>query len=272
MPPAYGVTQITSLQKPFHEWLIPRRGQGCPNSQQTQQTKSVTTPQPWPVHIGMGYYASTVKEHQNPLAQAGTGEIPKNGGKMKISNLLLPAVVLVFFSGSSTIASEWHGIVPLHSTRSDVLRILGEPNSKYDRYLIDGEEADILYSRGSCLSGWNVPSDTVLRISVTFKQSPKLSDLKIDLDKYVRIRDPFVTTHVFYTNKEKGIRYEVFEGLKEKGTVLQVYYEPTSKDEVLLRCEKKMEVKIPDRKCVRERPLGADSESITRNLQLRRGN
>jgi hypothetical protein len=158
---------------------------------------------------------------------------------MKISNLLLPAVILVFFSGSSTIASEWHGIVPLHSTRSDVLRILGEPNSKYDRYLIDGEEADILYSRGSCLSGWNVPSDTVLRISVTFKQSPNLSDLKIDLDKYVRTRDPFVTTHVFYTNSEEGLRYEVFEGLKEKGEVLQVYYEPTTRDEMLFRCKDK---------------------------------
>ena len=158
--------------------------------------------------------------------------------KMNLSSLLLPAVILVFFAGSSAVASEWHGIVPLHSTRSDVLRILGEPNSKYDRYLIDGEEADILYSRSSCLSGWNVPSDTVLRISVTFKHSPKLSNLKIDLDKYVRIRDPIVTTHVFYTNREEGVRYEVYEGLKEKGTVLEVYYEPTSKDETLFRCKK----------------------------------
>ena len=158
--------------------------------------------------------------------------------KMNLSSLLMPAVLLVFFAGSSAVASEWHGIVPLRSTRSDVLRILGEPNSKSDRYLIDDEEADILYSRGSCLSGWNVPSDTVLRISVTFKQSSKLSNLKIDLDKYVRIRDPFVTTHVFYTNREEGVRYEVYEGLNEKGTVLEVYYEPTSKDETLFRCKK----------------------------------
>jgi hypothetical protein len=159
-------------------------------------------------------------------------------GGMKISSLLLPAILLSLFAGSSAIASEWHGIVPLHSTRSDVLRILGEPNSKYDRYLIDGEEATIIYSRGPCLSGWNVPSDTVMIISVTFKQSPKLSDLKIDLDKYERARDPFVTTHVYYTNRAEGVRYEVFEGLKEKGTVLEVNYEPTSKDEMLLRCER----------------------------------
>ncbi len=109
------------------------------------------------------------------------------------------------------------------------------------------------------MSGWNVPSDTVRLISVTFKQSPKLSDLKIDLDKYDRTRDPFVTTHVFYTNREEGVRYEVYEGLKEKGTVLQVYYEPTSKDETLFRCEKKPEVKIRDHKCVRELPLSANT-------------
>jgi hypothetical protein len=157
---------------------------------------------------------------------------------MKISSLLLPAILLSLFAGSSAFASEWHGIVALHSTRSDVLRILGEPNSKYGRYLIDGEEATIIYSGGPCLSGWNVPSDTVRLISVTFKQSPNLSDLKINFDKYERARDPFVTTHVFYTNREEGVRYEVYEGLKEKGTVLEVYYEPTSKDEMLLRCER----------------------------------
>ena len=162
---------------------------------------------------------------------------------MKIASLLLPAVVLVFFASSSIIAREWHGIVPLRSTRSDVLRILGEPNAKYDRYLIDGEEATILYSRAPCLSGWNVPSDTVMLISVTLKRPTKLSDLKIDLNKYERARDPLVTSHVFYTNREEGVRYEVYEGLKKKGTVLQVYFEPTCKDEILLRCEKKQPIK-----------------------------
>lgn len=151
----------------------------------------------------------------------------------------MPAIVLVFLSNSDTIAGEWHGIIPLHSTRSDVLRILGEPNSKYDRYLIDGEEATIIYSRGPCLSGWNVPSDTVMLISVTLKLRTKLSDLKINLDKYQRFRDPFVTAHVFYANREEGVRYEVYEGVTERGNVLQIYYEPTSKDEILFRCEKK---------------------------------
>lgn len=162
----------------------------------------------------------------------------RNVRKMKISSLLLPAVVLVFFASSSSMGGEWHGIVPLRSTRSDVLRLLGSPNSKYGRYLIDGEEATIIYSGGPCLSGWNVPRDTVRLISVTFRQSLKLPDLKINFDNYERARDPFVTTHVYYTNRAEGIRYEVFEGLFEK-RVLQVYFEPTSKDETLLRCEKK---------------------------------
>lgn len=133
---------------------------------------------------------------------------------------------------------EWHGIVPLRSTRADVLRLLGPPNSKYGRYLIDGQEATIIYSDGPCSSGWKVPKDTVRLISVTFTQSLKLSDLKINFDNYVRARDPLVTSHVYYTNREEGIRYEVFEGRNDK-RVLQVYFEPTRKDEILLRCEKK---------------------------------
>jgi hypothetical protein len=147
----------------------------------------------------------------------------------------------MFLAGSSASASEWHGIVPLHSTRSDVLRILGEPNSKYDRYLIDGEEASIIYSRVTCASGWNVPSDTVILISVTLKNRTTLSDLKINLDKYVRVRDPFVTTHVFYANGEEGLLYEVYDGLKEIGTVLDVNYVPTTNDEILFRCEKNLD-------------------------------
>jgi len=134
-------------------------------------------------------------------------------------------------------AGEWHGIVPLRSTRSDVLRLLGPPNSKYGRYLINGEEATIIYSDRPCSSGWNVPAGTVRLISVTFKEGLSLSDLKIDFDNYKRARDPFVTTHVYYTNRDEGIRYEVFEGRDQK-KVLQVYFEPTTKDEIL-RCEKK---------------------------------
>ena len=165
---------------------------------------------------------------------------------MKISSLLLPAVVLVFLA-SPTRGGEWHGIVPLRSTRSDVLRLLGPPNSKYGRYLIDGEEATIIYTGEVCSSGWNVPRDTVRLISVTFSQRLSLPDLKINFDNYERARDPFVTTHVYYTNREEGIRYEVFEGLNEK-RVLQVYFEPTSKDEILLRCEKKRPI---ERSCLR---------------------
>ena len=165
---------------------------------------------------------------------------------MKISSFVLAAVVLVFLA-SPTMGGEWHSIVPLHSTRSDVLRLLGPPNSKYGRYLIGGEEATIIYTDGTCLSGWNVPRDTVRLISVTFKQRLRLSDLKVNLDNYERVGDPLVTTHVYYTNREEGIRYEVFEGLNEK-RVLQVYFEPTSKDEILLRCEKKRPI---ERSCLR---------------------
>jgi len=157
--------------------------------------------------------------------------------RFKTSRRLLFAILFALIAGPSAIAMEWHGIVPLHSTKEDVLRLLGKPNSNFDRYLIDGEEATILYSAGPCSDGgWNVPRGTVFLISVTFKRARNLSDLKIDMDKYVRTVDPFVTTHVYYTNKEQGVRYEVYDGVNEKGEVLQVYYEPTGADAIRLRC------------------------------------
>src|SRR6476659_7763140 len=79
-------------------------------------------------------------------------------------------------------AEEWRGIVPLRSTRADVVRLLGKPN-ELGRYEVNGERADIIYSDGPC-KGWHyslekvnckclVPKDTVLSIYVEPDQPPK---------------------------------------------------------------------------------------------------
>jgi hypothetical protein len=47
---------------------------------------------------------------------------PKRFSLLKVLNVIL-AVVL--FSGIATPAKDWRGITPLHSTRSDVERLLG---------------------------------------------------------------------------------------------------------------------------------------------------
>jgi len=158
---------------------------------------------------------------------------------MFIQRVLLISFVLIVAFVSVCQAKEWRGIVPLRSTRADVERLLGKPNTKDDRYLIENEEADVFYSKGLCANGWNVPKDTVIFIGVTFKQGRRLGELNLDLTKYQKVKDPLVTAHTYYMNKAEGIYYTVFEGLgSDKDQVLTVYYEPTSDDELTLRCAK----------------------------------
>lgn len=136
-------------------------------------------------------------------------------------------------------AKEWRGIVPLHSTRADVERLIGKPNANYGRHDFENEQAEILYSRAPCTEGlegmWNVPRDTVIQISVSPKNL-RLSDLPVDLSQHERVKDPHVQVHTIYMNKEEGITYHVFEGGgKDDGKILKIYYEPAAKDRHL-RC------------------------------------
>lgn len=144
----------------------------------------------------------------------------------------------VWLSVDDSQAKGWRGIVPLHSTRTDVEQLIGKPNFQYGLYDLENERVSITYSKGTCAEGaqWDVPCDVVTQISVTPKGKLRLADLHLDPSKYKRIKDPEVQVHTFYSNKEDGIRYVVFEGGGEdNGLVLNIYYEPGVKDEHL-RC------------------------------------
>jgi len=107
--------------------------------------------------------------------------------------------------GGTDQRKNWRGIVPLHSTRADVERILGPPppplkdgtriytpDPDMPTYRLDNEEVTIGYmsralaERMSCPS---VPLDTVLSINVSPKNHPPLSELGIDESKF-EIFDP----------------------------------------------------------------------------------
>lgn len=157
---------------------------------------------------------------------------------MKTINLLISCVCLALLMTVTPQAKEWRGIVPLHSTRTDVERLLGKPNAKYDRYDFDNERVDITYSRHSCAEGaqWNVPRDTVTQIRISPKQKLRLADLQLDLSKYKKVNDPHVQVHTIYWNEEEGIQYVVFVGGGEDdGMILEIYYEPATTD-ASLRC------------------------------------
>lgn len=147
--------------------------------------------------------------------------------------LLAFCALAIFRPGVS--AKEWRGIVPLSSTRADVERLFGKPN-ELDRYEVNGERADIIYSDGPC-KGWYhslektnckcmVPKDTVLSIYVEPDQL-KFSKLRIDKSKFTRTAIVVGNAMFSYSNATDGIVYTVDEVHDE---VIDVEYLPSFAD------------------------------------------
>ena len=84
--------------------------------------------------------------------------------------------------------------------------------------------------------GWNVPTDTILEISVTPKTTIGFTEMKVDLDKVERVEDQH-TNVVYYTNLEDGvtIKTRMIEGLE---TVVMIDYGPSRRD-LRLACPRK---------------------------------
>jgi hypothetical protein len=136
-------------------------------------------------------------------------------------------------------AKEWRGIVPLHSTRSDVEKLLGTPaiaRDNFATYVLDHEKVTFDYAVGRCnerTAKWNVPSGTVVSIVVMPKlQGVKFRELTSDFTKFKKVQDEHVLNIFHYTDQQDGVRYEVDES---DGTVSLIHYFPASKDEYL-RC------------------------------------
>jgi hypothetical protein len=148
----------------------------------------------------------------------------------------LNIVLITFLLVVSTQGKPWRGIVPLHSTRQDVERILGPSKDACNCiYKTPTEVITIDYARNNCTvnpQGWNVPSDTVVTINVSFTNPPQLSELQIDTGKYKRTRD-LHTPATYYANAEEGTMYQV----SEDGTVALAVYGPTSED-LKLKCDR----------------------------------
>lgn len=157
-------------------------------------------------------------------------------------------IILVFIMFSPQIDSQkegWRGIIPLHATIDDVVRVLGhgseEPNKSFQFYKTPSENISIRYSEGPCVgaTGWNVPLNTVIDISIYPQPHGrvKIADLKIDKAKFRREDDSHLPGHYYLINEDDGITIYVF---KEQTTgehhVSGFNYGPIAKDKDL-RCK-----------------------------------
>ncbi len=119
-------------------------------------------------------------------------------------------------------AKGWRGIVPLHSTRADVERLLGPPDRKSSikpvvRYDLEEETVVIIYSKEPCSTAnvygkWAVPPDTVVSIRVVPKKVLPLSELQLDAAQYKVIHVRGVPSSTYYIDEGEGVQYDVSTG------------------------------------------------------------
>jgi hypothetical protein len=139
-------------------------------------------------------------------------------------------------------SKDWRGIVPLHSTVTDVERKLGAPAKRSDSslyYNLSDEIAVITIQTESCDSfggkfgfGWNVPAGTVAEIGVIPKSMLKKERLVVGSD----FKSQDANAGFFYfTNEKDGIDVETFNG----NVTLITYYPPAG--EARLKCPRVQE-------------------------------
>ncbi len=128
----------------------------------------------------------------------------------------------------------WRGIVPMHSTREDVERLVGPPMTRDGiTYDLKTDRLNVVYSAGTCREGaqWNVPRGTVIAITVYPQTKSMLADLKIDLNRFEKFIDPYVGDRITYSNNDEGFAI----GTTLNGEVISIQYFPQTKDNHL-RC------------------------------------
>lgn len=171
-----------------------------------------------------------------------------------------PALTLLFhlwillLTATQAQAKEWRGIVPLHSTRADVERLLGPPFDEGNyiaSYRMKDDVVMVFYaegppcSHGTIQRGWMVARDTVVRITVNTPNWFPFSTLEIDKSKYKEVSDGVTPDTSVFIDEEEGISYvvqtviqpEMKDGeriLHERpGMVTSITYQPAAKDKHL---------------------------------------
>lgn len=149
-------------------------------------------------------------------------------------------LVLVTNVELSSFSKEWCGIVPLHSTRADVERLLKVKPSRCGGnaclYDLPDKTVFALYAEEpTCKnidvsSSWKVPRDTVIEITITFKTPQPLSLIDTDLTKFDRVPDKEFPALIYFTNDIEGVEMET-----SGNTVRRITYYRAKKDDEL-RC------------------------------------
>jgi hypothetical protein len=136
----------------------------------------------------------------------------------KLSAWVAFSSILLFASTAE--AKGWRGIVPLHSTRSQVEELLGPPteqNTSYSVVYRTANETVVIYYAhgrpcgiGEKYSQWRVASNTVTDIFITPNPGSPLSQFTIDETRYKKFIGGH-TSETRYINAREGEALTVVE-------------------------------------------------------------
>jgi hypothetical protein len=147
-------------------------------------------------------------------------------------------LALVLVTAIDVAARDWRGLLPMHSTRADVINLLGPaPNPATDRLLYSFEDAEVLFmfadekylASGDCEG---VPEGTLLAISVRPKQETSVVSLNLNQSSLKRFNPADVNTDLIgLVDEQEGIVVRVATQFVE-----EVVYIPSLNDRP--RCPK----------------------------------
>lgn len=130
--------------------------------------------------------------------------------------------VLVVCSAESIAAKDWRGILPMHSTRADVERLMGEPTTKgrgSTSYDLGEEEVLFIFAEESpggrdCA----VAPGTVLSIRITLKVERSLNALNFDERRFRKFTPTgeSETEYEGFVNEEDGLVIRTRKGIVEE--------------------------------------------------------
>lgn len=149
--------------------------------------------------------------------------------------ILLTAITLITgFDPTVQRRTGWNGVIPLHSTRANVYRMLGKGSGECQCiYKTPTETVTVDYAEGPCkgsINGWNVPADTVLQVTIRPVTPKSLAELRLDENLLCKVPASDTST-TYLIDLQLGLRYAV-----QDGHVVTEQYVPIREDNHL-RCE-----------------------------------
>jgi hypothetical protein len=161
---------------------------------------------------------------------------------------IIAACCLLICSARPSSAKTWGGIVPLHSTRDDVRKLLGKPtrqNEMFEDYDLPRYTVSVWYATENIFNptddcdgpapywwgNYHVSPSTVLSIEVEFDDLRPLTKSKMrDIKRLIK-GEPDSTLTVNYLDRLRGLQYTI-----QSGKLYRLTYGPSAVADAGLRC------------------------------------